>query len=464
MLQIPSKSIANMKAQVKRFLRFFFHEKTPIYRAIRKIYHTFSPIIRSTDLQQKKTSLIDATFPLPCDVLFQVENFLGGGLENVVLDLLITFRQKGFRVALLILGEAGDAAKNAENLAIPVLMQAYTEVNYTCILKQISPHLVFSHYSTHGSNLCAQMDIPFVQVIHNAYMWFEEKEKQNFTESIQHTTVFVAVSEWVKEYSTKRLGLPENKVIVIPNGIEMGRFRHQYLREKGRELRKNLGFTDTDVLFVSIAAITTQKNSFGLVQAFHAALPDCPSAKLVMLGPIYDETLYKNITRYIQKNHLHEKIIYLGKSIEPELYYHMADLFIHAAFFEGGQLSLLEALASNLPVISTDIGFCRHFRNHRGVYLAPPPVDLLTYQETIAELTIPLGYAIVFAEYIRQAYAERVCPDLSDQLLECMDKEVSYAAYVDLISELIVSNTVSSKTYDVWTNRLTSPKQSAPSL
>ncbi|GHU06690.1 hypothetical protein FACS1894158_13940 [Betaproteobacteria bacterium] len=389
----------------------------------------------------------------PIDVLFQVENFLAGGLENVVLDLLVTFRQEGLRVALLVLGCAGDAVKQAEELGIPVQSLSYSETGYADILHNVSPSLVFSHYSTHGAALCADAGIPLVQVIHNAYMWFDEAQKKDFIQAAQHTTLFVAVSEWVREYSIKRLGLLSEKVIVIPNGIDMKRFRHPDLPEKARQLRKELGFSGSDVLFVSIAGITRQKNPLGLVKAFHAALPHCSHARLAMLGPIYDETLYSLITQYIETHALQEKIVYLGKSNTPEMYYAMADVFIHAAFFEGGQLSLLEALSTNLTIISTDIGFCRHFRDHPGVFLSPPPVDLLTYHSTITELSIPSGWITVYADCICRAYKKKIRPDLPEILLERMGRQVSYAAYVSLIRRLITGEIPSSaEQYDVWTS------------
>lgn len=425
-----------MKEKIKNIIR-------PFYKHLRTFYHA-----------QKNDNIL-STHAAPCDVLFQVENFLAGGLENVVLDLLSTFHKNNLNVALLILGHAGEAAQKASASGIPVFIQNYSDAQYKKFLRHLSPKLVFAHYSIHGASLCKQAGIPFLQVIHNAYIWFNETQKQDFLHSAEYTTLFIAVSDWVKEYSIKKLALPENKIIVIPNGIDINRFSHPSLPDRALKLRHEKGFSGNDILFTSIASISSQKNSFGLVQAFHAALPACPKAKLLMLGPVYDKDIYNRICQYIQKNNLVDKIIYLGKSTEPELYYAMSDIFIHAAFFEGGQLSLLEALASNLPVVSTDIGFCRHFKNHKGIYLAPPPIDLLNYSGAPEKMVMPDGYTSVFAKYISMAYMKKIRPDLPTDLLKKMDKDVSYTAYIKLITELISNNqAIRTQHYDTWVTHI----------
>lgn len=395
------------------------------------------------------------------DILFQVENFLAGGLENVVLDLMETFRKNGLNVALLVLGQPGSAADQARELGFSVYAQPYSDDSYADLLKKVAPKLVFSHYSTHGAAKCAAADIPFVQVIHNAYMWFDAAQLEDFQSAIKHTTLFIAVSEWAKEYSVKRLGMPEEKCIVIPNGINMSRFRQDELRVQGRILRNELGYTDDDIVMLSVAGVTYQKNPLGLVKAFHAAMSRIPKAKLALLGPVYVNSIEQEIRQYIAENNLQERIRYLGKSPAPETYLAMADMFIHGAFFEGGQLSLLEALASNLPVISTDIGFCRHFRNSSGVYLADAPVDLLSYHGSVTELVAPPEHIEAFADVIAHGYSERAKPDLPDELLDLMDRQASYAAYVKIIMAVLNHEAIPPQnTFSLWTEYLASPTKS----
>lgn len=373
----------------------------------------------------------------PMDVLFQAGDFLAGGLENVVLDLLATFREAGISVALLVLGQPGEAAKKAEQSGFPVFIRSYSDANYVELLDKLKPGLLLAHYSILGVGLAAQRKIPVIQVIHNSYVWFSDQERADFQASAQSTDVFIAVSRWVAEYSIKRLGLPSEKVCVIENGIDLEKFQRPGLLEEGGKLRRELGFTEADVIFLSVASVARQKNPLGLVRAFHAAAASCPDAKLALLGPVYDPSLYQAVMDYCAKHDLQGKIFYLGAASDPAPYYAMADVFTHAAFFEGGQLSFLEVLAMNLPCVSTAVGFCMNREEQSGMYICPPPVDFYAYNGTMAGLAPTEKSVHDLAGCMREAYAERKRPDLNGQDIERLDRKFSYEAYVEKISPLM---------------------------
>jgi glycosyltransferase involved in cell wall biosynthesis len=427
----------------KRFGHYGSNTSTILYNILKT--HLPAPLksalkgLRSRARQRRFTreSPAGKYKPSPVDVLFQVENFLAGGLENVVLDLLATFREAGMRVALLVLGQPGEAVNRAERLGLPVYIEAYAEDGYAKLLEAAKPGLLLTHYSVLGLKTAAQKGIPVIQVIHNSYIWFTEQDRADFQASAQSTDLFIAVSRWVTDYSIRRLGLPSEKVCVIENGIDLRKFQHPELAEEGKKLREELGFSKTDVLFLSVASIAQQKNPLGLARAFHAAVPTCPNAKLALLGPVYDPALYEAVMRYCSEHALQNKVFYLGTASNPAPYYAMADIFAHAAFFEGGQLSFLEALAMNLPCVSTAVGFCMNREEQPGLYICPPPVDLYTYTGTLAELA-PTGDSIqALAKCVRKAYAERKRPSLSRREIETLDRKFSHEAYVQKIMPLM---------------------------
>lgn len=373
----------------------------------------------------------------PADVLFQVENFLAGGLENVVLDLLVTVREAGMSVGLLVLGQPGEAVKKAEQLGIPVCIAPYSDAAYGALLDKAKPRLLMTHYSILGLAQAARRKIPVIQVIHNSYIWLTKQEREDFHASAQHTDIFIAVSPWAAEYSVKRLGLPPEKVHVIENGIDLQKFQRPSLADEGKKLRKDYGFAKTDVIFLSVAAIAQQKNPLGLVRAFHAARATCPNAKLALLGPVYDPALRQDILDYCAKYSLQDTIFLLGATTNPAPYYAMADIFAHAAFFEGGQLCFLEVLAMNLPCVSTEVGFCRERGGQPGLYLCPPPVDLLVSDVAMTELRPTDKSVQDLAECMCAAYVQRARPSLGQAELEKLDRKVTYAAYVKEVLQLL---------------------------
>ena len=438
-------------------------------RIVRRMYQSVKRFMRAAGLRPvagmphqapvvKVKSDGIASLP-PCDILVQVNNFIVGGLENVVLDLNEVLAEAGWRVGLLVLGEAGTAVEHARSKGMPVCVTRFEPRVYKRLLHDVHPKLLISHYSWQGASTCAELDIPLIQVIHNTYIWFSEDQVREFSETARYTTAFVAVSEFVKNYSVARLGIPPEKCLVIPNGIDLTKIKKMDFAGERDSLRAKYHFSNDDFVFLSVGSINHQKNHMGLVRAFRIALPDCPTAKLVVLGRIYEKELFAEIERYVKQRGLERAVFYVGETSNPYPYYAMADAFVGASFFEGGQLVLLEALAANLPVVTTEVGFAGIFKNRKGVALVPPPVDIFTYRGRIWELRSTHDFEAKLASQICRTYIERIRPDLPDSVVEMFDKRHSYKLYVSLVRQLFETGQISIETsLASWPALIVDPK------
>ena len=378
-----------------------------------------------------------------CDILVQVGNFLSGGLENVILNISEALIAAGFRVDLLVLGEAGVAVERAQRLGLNVHVTRFDAWEYERLLRIISPKVVISNYSVQGAAICLKLNIPLIQVIHNIYMWFTEDQLEEFRNSVIPTTAFIAVSEFVQKYCVDRLGVPSEKCIVIPNGIDIRSVQGLDITTERKRLRSKYRLSDKDFVFLSVAAFTHQKNLLGVARAFHNTLSSCPQAKLVFLGPVYEKGLFAELQAYIREHKLGKRIIYAGEFSQVFGYYAMADAFICGSFFEGGPLVLIEALVSNLPVITTEVGFAGRFRGHKGIALVPPPVDIINFYGSLLQLHTTVEFERDFARQMQITYNERIRPDLDNSLIEMMDSHYCYAKYVRLVQQLILTGQIS---------------------
>jgi len=97
----------------------------------------------------------------------------------------------------------------------------------------------------------------------------------------------------------------------------------------------------------------------------------------------------------------------------------------------------LEALASNLPVITTDVGIASWFRNRQGVVIVPLPVGILTYHGKIWELHSNEEFERRLAAQMRATYRDRVKPNLPESAVEMMDKRHAYRPCVSLVKHLL---------------------------
>jgi len=431
-------------------------------RSVRRLFPSTEGALRPTRQEAEAmdsvpSDLLDHVPASQCDVLVQVDNFEAGGLENVVLDLNETLMDADYRVVLLVLGTAGEGVKRARERGIPVVKGTPDIETYRSIIDRLKPRLLLTHYSLHGAELCHERGIPFVQVIHNTYMWFNDAQQAAFARAARYTTTFVAVSEYAKRYSVHRLGVDESRCVVIPNGIDGKSFDFLDMGEARHEIRARHGLGDRDFIFLSVGSINHQKNHIATVRAFAAGRSDMPDAKLVILGPTYEKGLQEEMEQYIVKNGLGDRIIYAGASPGAQKYYAMADAFVTSSFFEGGPLNQLEAIRANLPSVMADIGFACYFKNAPGCEVVAPAVNIGKFRGAIWQLASTPEFEERLAKAMVRTYQNRCRPDLSSEVIEAFDKSRAYQCYVALVGDLLEGKDVKGMTFpSSWPNLLAS--------
>ncbi|MCM5572373.1 glycosyltransferase [Burkholderiaceae bacterium FT117] len=406
-------------------------------RAARRLWRTLRGAPGARPAPAAETAAASPTELAPCDVLVQVGNFTGGGLENVVLDLNLALRDAGHRVSLLVLGEAGAAVEAARAQGVPVCVASYSDAAYRHWLRTAAPRLVMSHYSTEGAAACGESRIPLVQVIHNVYMWLDDAQRADFARAAEHTACFVAVSDFARRYSVQRLGMPDEKCVVIPNGIDTGQFAASGASSDRERLRAALGLGSTDFVFLSVGSVNHQKNHLSTVRAFRACLRECPDARLVVLGPVHEKALLDEMTAYLASNGISDRVFFPGGVARPAEYYSMADAFVHSAFFEGGPLALLEAIAANLPVVAVETGLAGHFRGLRGIHLVPPHLDVFAYRGHITQMRASPETESMTAAAMVRVWRERQRPDLPEDVIESFDRRNAYRMYIELVDAFL---------------------------
>ena len=160
--------------------------------------------------------------------------------------------------------------------------------------------------------------------------------------------LIIAISDMVKRDILKWYKIPEERIKVVYNGVDIERFhpRNRQYRSEIRE-RHKIG-EEFVILFVS--------NNFrmkGLSYLMKALArlkgEGCPSLKLLILG----RDRRGPYLRLAKRMGILAEVVFAGSTREPEKYYGTADLLVHPTFYDACSLTVLEALASGLPVITT---------------------------------------------------------------------------------------------------------------
>jgi glycosyltransferase involved in cell wall biosynthesis len=172
----------------------------------------------------------------------------------------------------------------------------------------------------------------------------------------------VTPSHWSAEGFYKA-GFPRDQVHIIPHGVDVDYFRP--LPDIRSAIRSDMGFGDSDFVFLSVGAMTGNKGIDLLLQAFAEVYRKHPDARLVLKGmdPLYksNELLGDAMARVPleDQQRIVERISYFGESFtfrEMAMLYQGADAYVSPYRAEGFNLPVLEAAACGLPVICTGGG------------------------------------------------------------------------------------------------------------
>ena len=407
----------------------------------RPLASNFGLLKATQDFWQDTISRYDALTPLTeekVDIILQVDNFLNGGLENVVIEQACFFREQGKKVSILVLQQAGNSVLLAEGKHIHVICRRYTEDAYADLMRRLAPSAVFAHCSYNGAAICASLSIPFIQVVHNTYIWTRTYPecRQPILDAMPYTTKIVCVSELVRYFFNKEYQADNRKLVVIPNGIDLQRFR--FSQRARVDIRNRYGIAPGTVLFLSVGSISEQKNYPAMIRALALALREAPNAKLLIIGHNYDQGIYEQMMAFAQENHIQDSIIYAGLVQNTEDYYAAADILLQSSFYEGCSLTILEGLACLCPFVAAATGTLALLDTIPRCHIVPTQIPL-------AELTMSRlheksdMFDRQFADAMIRAYKE--CDfsrlNISSEVREMFDQNLTYKQYLILLDTLL---------------------------
>lgn len=141
--------------------------------------------------------------------------------------------------------------------------------------------------------------------------------------------------------------------ISIPTGVNLERFNPATVRPRN-QMRSELGIGEDAFVVGIIATLRSWKGHDYLLDAIEALIPAMPNLHLVIAG---DGPRKKRIQERIETNGLKERIHMLGQRSDVEDLLGMLDIFVLPSYAnEGVPQAVMQAMAMQLPVISTDIG------------------------------------------------------------------------------------------------------------
>lgn len=211
----------------------------------------------------------------------------------------------------------------------------------------------FDRVVSFGSN-CPAGDVIWVNSLHRA--WLERRGPSLRSLHPRHRLLLaleahhfrarrysrvLAVSERVAADLGRLYGVPRADVDVVPNGYDPDEFSPARRRSLRAEVRAELGFADDDVVCLIVANELARKGFGVLVEAMR--LVGDPRLRILLVG------------RAKPEGDLGDRVTYAGPSADVGRSHAAGDLFVLPTRYEAACLAIVEALASGLPVVTTDV-------------------------------------------------------------------------------------------------------------
>jgi glycosyltransferase involved in cell wall biosynthesis len=181
-------------------------------------------------------------------------------------------------------------------------------------------------------------------------------------------------------------GFLEERIHRIVNGIDARRFIESTDRKAAKEA---LGLQGrTVILFVG--RLSEQKALPFLIEAFSAAIGLLPELQLVLVGQGPLESKLRDQARH---SGAADRISFIGHVRDVRPFLNAADVFVMPSLAEGISNALLEAMATGLPCVASDVGGSAELLDHGACGVLVPPGDAKRLSRAIVRLAGDQGYA-----------------------------------------------------------------------
>lgn len=140
-------------------------------------------------------------------------------------------------------------------------------------------------------------------------------------------------------------------------GVDLERFQ-PVTQDKKKELRRQYGYTDEQFLLFYAAELNANKNQGLLIKTVAEVKKDIPNVRLLLAGQGANEEQYRALAR---DYNVDDRVDFLGYRTDIDKLLTMSDIVVSSSLREGLPVNILEAMASGLPVVVTDI------RGHRDL-------------------------------------------------------------------------------------------------
>ena len=203
-------------------------------------------------------------------------------------------------------------------------------------------------------------------------LWLDRKQ-------IPRTTRMIGNSQAVVDFY-RELGVPDEKLVVIRNGIDLPEAPSQEARTA---LRQELGIAASSKILGFVGRLAPQKRLKDLLWSFELVRSHDLDVHFVIAG---DGPQRSELEQFAKQIRVADRVTFTGHRDDAASILALCDIFWLASDFEGQSNSLMEAMAAARPVIVSDIAPNRELVSHEETGLVVPVTDRAEFAKAAVDL------------------------------------------------------------------------------
>ncbi|SDJ09461.1 Glycosyltransferase involved in cell wall bisynthesis [Halanaerobium congolense] len=285
-------------------------------------------------------------------VLHIINSLNIGGAQNLLLDSIDYYKKKNIKITVLSLSTNFKPLTNQKSDVIKVIDSDNPKSfkSFFCLFKYLNNHefdIIHAHlfptiYYCSIFKKIGLFENPLVITEHSTY---NKRRKHKINKPIEKFIYnefdkVVCISDGTEKQLNKWLKIG-HKTEIIYNGVSLNKFVSK---------KSIVNIEDKNIIkIIMVANFLPQKDQLTVVKAMKRL------DKRYELYFVGDGSEISHIKKQVEKLNLDERVFFLGKRNDVPNLLRKMDLFVLSSKWEGFGLVVIEAMASGLPVIASDV-------------------------------------------------------------------------------------------------------------
>ena len=353
-------------------------------------------------------------------VLFVMDTLNFGGTETQTVQMAVRLQSSGFHVAIACLHRGGPLSEALNEVGIKVIDftiggSLLSPTGFRQIFR-LSRFIRSQQFDVvHAHDLWANLvGVPAARLAGTplvvssqrdlGHLWWYTPFRTRVIRLIHRlATAVTANSNAVRDFVVREFNVPEHRVLVIYNGVDVDRFA------SARRSRADLfpGIAEHDPLIAVLANMHSDvKGHHDLIDAAKSLRVSHPNARFVLIG---DGEERQRIETHVREAQVSNMFLFLGKRKDIPGLLACCDLSVLASHAEGFPNAVLESMAAGLPVIATSVGgvpeIIEDGTNGVLVPAKAPALIAEAIHELLSRPTLASAVAAAGQEWVRSHYS-----------------------------------------------------------